>query len=526
MRAWLFQDSQQLKKLGEKKCPWSVGWYFEGKKCSRKIGSKSMAEKFRKKTEGELAAGLFKPPVRKNWEAFREEYKEKIEPGLAPGTVELVETTMDHFEQIVKPNKMTAIRTEVIDGYMTKRRTERGKKPKSKVSPATINRELRHLKSILNIAHDWGYLPTVPKFRKAKEADEIGQVVTPEHFQLIYGACHAAEKPSGLQCEPEEWWQALLVFALTTGWRISEILAFRREDLDLKTGAIVTRAADNKGGRDDIDHLTPVALEHVKRIVGFGPLVFTWPHDRRTLDVEFHRIQKAAVDEDKNRLVYLPCPDAGKQECTDACHCYGFHALRRAYATLNADSMPAPVLQKKIRHISFTTTPIHRSGRQNEGRNGGCSRPRIPPEEGRELNRNVVSMECWLSAERNKPGNGLRKSLLGLCLPSTPGRIRTCDLRIRSPLLYPAELRAPVQPSGPMDACKSIVSTGFGLEGLLRIGEGAHDRVLLRILPCAGRSWDRGQTVEKGQTPPDDVFATGVVLSGRSQSPFLLPPLW
>ena len=24
-----------------------------------------------------------------------------------------------------------------------------------------------------------------------------------------------------------------------------------------------------------------------------------------------------------------------------------------------------------------------------------------------------------------------------------PGRIRTCDLRIRSPLLYPAELRAP-----------------------------------------------------------------------------------
>ena len=25
----------------------------------------------------------------------------------------------------------------------------------------------------------------------------------------------------------------------------------------------------------------------------------------------------------------------------------------------------------------------------------------------------------------------------------TPGRIRTCDLRIRSPLLYPAELRAP-----------------------------------------------------------------------------------
>ena len=27
-------------------------------------------------------------------------------------------------------------------------------------------------------------------------------------------------------------------------------------------------------------------------------------------------------------------------------------------------------------------------------------------------------------------------------LPNAPGRIRTCDLRIRNPLLYPAELRA------------------------------------------------------------------------------------
>ena len=29
-----------------------------------------------------------------------------------------------------------------------------------------------------------------------------------------------------------------------------------------------------------------------------------------------------------------------------ACQYYGFHALRRGYAMMNADSMPSPVVQK------------------------------------------------------------------------------------------------------------------------------------------------------------------------------------
>ncbi|HEV7225522.1 MAG TPA: hypothetical protein VGN42_22645, partial [Pirellulales bacterium] len=50
------------------------------------------------------------------------------------------------------------------------------------------------------------------------------------------------------------------------------------------------------------------------------------------------------------------CPDAKWHECTEACDFYGFHALRRGYATLNADMMAAAVLQKKMRGKSFTTT--------------------------------------------------------------------------------------------------------------------------------------------------------------------------
>ncbi len=81
MRAWLFQDHRQKQKLGDK-APWSVGWIDpDGKRCSKRIGSKSLAEKFRRKIEGELAAGLFRPTVTKTWEEFRTEYEAKMLSG-------------------------------------------------------------------------------------------------------------------------------------------------------------------------------------------------------------------------------------------------------------------------------------------------------------------------------------------------------------------------------------------------------------------------------------------------------------
>ena len=349
MKAWLFQDHKQKQKLGDK-CPWSVGWIDpDGKRRSKRVGSKSRAEKCCRRIEGQLAAGTYQSHSRKPWSAFRQEYETRIVAGLAFKTRLAIFATLNHFERICKPVRVAAIKTATIDDFIAQRQKDAGRKRQSTVSPATVNHDLRHLRAALQVAQDWDYLVRMPKFRELRESEQIGPVITAEDFQKVYEACKEATMPKGLSCTAEEWWHGLLLFALTTGWRIEEMLTFRRSDLNLKTGGIITRAAHNKAKRDDMDYLPEIVLERIKAMLSFQPLVFPWPHNRRTLDTEFHRIQAAAG-------INLPCPLEGTHECTEACHRYGFHALRRGYATLNADAMPAAVLQRKMRHRSFTTT--------------------------------------------------------------------------------------------------------------------------------------------------------------------------
>ena len=132
-----------------------------------------------------------------------------------------------------------------------------------------------------------------------------------------------------------------------TGWRISDMLGLRRQDLDLEAGTAITRAEDNKGKRDELVKLHPIVVEHLRKLAGFDPRVFPWNLNHRTLYTEFARIQEAAG-------IHIPCPD--EHTHSRFCHVYGFHDLRRAFATMNADKLTADALQALMRHKSYQTT--------------------------------------------------------------------------------------------------------------------------------------------------------------------------
>lgn len=337
MKAWTFQDRKQLAKLGPDKCPWSVGWYDpDGKRKSKTIGSKSAADKFLRKTEGQLAAGTYETISRASWKDFMAVFESRVLAGMKPRTKETTQLALNHFERIIRPGKMRIVTTATLADYVAKRRQEKVGKAEDApfVSVATINKELRVLRAVVRKAARWGYFVRVPEIDFLKEQGKLPTYISPEDFAKIYGdGCNVARWPEGQSYAPADWWRGLLMFGYMTGWRIGSMLALRWEDVDLDKGQALSKAESNKGGRDQLVPLHPVAVDHLRKLRSFSPLVFPWAHGRRHLYEEWADIRTAA--------------GVGH---------YGFHDLRRAFATMNAEGLTADALQILMQHKDYKTT--------------------------------------------------------------------------------------------------------------------------------------------------------------------------
>jgi integrase len=350
--AWIFQKLEDVRDRGEDKASWYVGWYEPDgtrrkESCGPGAQGHKIAQKKKRKLEAELMTGTYQIHTRKLWPDFKQEYDDRVLASLAPRTRLQALISLEHFERIIKPVRVFAISTQHIADFTAERRKESGRRKGDPLSSFSLNKDLRHIKAALTVAKEWGYLTQVPKFRMEKEPKKLPTYVAGDHFAAIYQACDVATMPEGQAYPAAEWWRALMVMGYMTGWRIADMLALRRDRLDLDAGTAVSLAEGNRGKRDELVKLHPVVIDHLRKLTGFGPVVFPWNHNERTLHTRFARIQEAAK-------IKLPCDR--EQKHTRYCHLCGFHDLRRAFATMNADKPTPDALQSLMRHKSYTTT--------------------------------------------------------------------------------------------------------------------------------------------------------------------------
>lgn len=341
-KAWVGQDPKQVKKHGSEAASWYVNFIDpDGHRRTKSYGpggaGKEMAERECRKVTEQLLTGTYQTNLGKPWAAFRAKYEADVLAGRSAACRRQVKMSLDNFERICAPKKVSAIRTETIDTFAARRREEENQRVKGRtVSPATVNADLHNLKAVLGVAKRWGYLAQAPEIPFLREPRKLPVYVTPDHFAAMYLACDRMRRPRVQGCAPGDWWRALLVFIYVgTGWRIGQCLGLERPDLDLEAGTVVGRAAcrGNKARADVLVKLHPVVLEHVSRLRGFAARAFPYPHCERTLLDQLHALC---------RLAGVPA--------------YGWHNLRKGFGTMNAPRLAPTELQHLMQHSSLGTT--------------------------------------------------------------------------------------------------------------------------------------------------------------------------
>ena len=161
------------------------------------------------------------------------------------------------LQQFLRGKLLASINRETI--------SEIGQVKAREASSATANRFLALIRAILRkAAHEWEWLDKVPKVRLFQEAKRRVRWITPEQVQTLL---HELPKHQ----------VDVVLFALATGLRQSNVVKLEWSEVDLKRGVAWIHADQAKAGKDIHVSLNSVALDVLSRQAGKHPVrVFTY----------------------------------------------------------------------------------------------------------------------------------------------------------------------------------------------------------------------------------------------------------
>jgi integrase len=277
------------------------------------------AEKKRSDLEYELNHGLHREPSKMPWQTFRELYEEEKLAGAREATKLKAGYVFDAFEELAHPRTLGTINERTLSKYAVQLREKEYK-------PATIQGHLAYLRAALRWAADQKLIPTAPKvvMPKVPKKKTIRKIVAEEFERLL------AVAPGG--------WGAFLQTAWYTGMRRNEMLDLTwnsengRPWVDFGQGRIWIPAAYNKSDADQWIPLHPELAAILQAQRQARGKLFALSTSPREVSRKFGQLAKKA----------------GLR--------ISLHDLRRSFGSRYASVVPAPVLQRLMRHADIKTT--------------------------------------------------------------------------------------------------------------------------------------------------------------------------
>jgi integrase len=214
---------------------WYYDFQYRGERYTGNIGpvSKTVAKEILAKKKAEAVEGRYELPSKKlspKLEDFVTEYFNYYQANRRPRSVRRHLVSWHAIQPSFGSKRLAEITPFDLERY--RRQRKQGGR-----SDVTINRELAFLRNLYNMAITWGKATENPvkKVRFARENNGRIRVLTPEEESFLLAQCGPPLQP-------------LVVAALHTGFRASELLALTWEDVDFRRGMITVKAAYAKNG--------------------------------------------------------------------------------------------------------------------------------------------------------------------------------------------------------------------------------------------------------------------------------------
>ena len=294
---------------------WWVGWYESGKRKTKALPTRKLAEHYCQLKYSQLNSDVFTGIVTIGWKQMVDEYREsKKVQGVTEASLYEIALTLRHFEGLVGKCNSKQISQNSIDKFILQRGSE--------VKRSTLNKDIRNLRTFINWCRKKRYVNSEIEIRELKEDERPVKSLNDAQVKKLMSVA-----------KPYRSIKMRILLALGTGLRRGDIESLKIGDIDFANNYITTASKKTRKSMGSRPVSAPVIAELSKYVSG--------------IDVGQEKLFSNNFNHKRWKKI---CEDAGLTDLK-------FHDLRKTFGSLLAQNgVSTAVTQKLLEHSSPNLT--------------------------------------------------------------------------------------------------------------------------------------------------------------------------